>query len=162
MSVNRKHGVSLDADFVHALLARIDTESLRRDDAPTVALVVVNASQATMPPSRVHFSATFPTSGPKPVTIRDDRGDVVPSRIVSQSVSANAPGISPGRVLWSLVLEFAVPMGLPARTARAFGASYTESDSERSGAILDALPLADVPVYETDCHAGAEGLVVAV
>jgi hypothetical protein len=162
MSVNRKHGVSLEADFVHELLARICTEALRRGDVPTVALVVVNASEITTPPSRVRFSAGFPTSGPKPVTVRDDRGEVVPSRIVSQSVYADAIGISSGRVLWSLVLEFAVPMGLHAHTARAFGASYEESESAQSGALLDALPLADLPVYETDCHVGAEGLVVAL
>lgn len=133
-------------------LAHIDTAPLQRPGGvPTVALVVFNDTDRAVPPGRVRFSASFPTRAPKPVTVRDDRGSVVPSRIASQSLDPDALGLPPGRSLWSLTLEFALPDGLPARTARAFAASYEESPE---CAIDASLPLLPLPVHETDCHPG--------
>lgn len=134
------------------LLARINTEPLGRPDAPTVALVVFNFGPATVPPCRVRFSAVFPTRSVQPVTVRDERGNIVPSRIVEETIT-RAPELPDGKFLWSLLLEFAVREGLPPDSARTFGASYESSETDRSE--LSRLPLrSDIAVCETTCHIG--------
>ena len=141
----------LDRPYINGLLARMNTEPLRRPDAATVVLVVLNTGGIPAPPCRVRFAATFPTTSPKPVTVRDDRGSVVPSCIARETITTRATDLPVGKIRWSIVLEFAVPDGLPPYTARAFATSYEQSPS------LPALHLPlrdDLPVYETTCHPG--------
>ncbi|MBC8140413.1 MAG: hypothetical protein H7Y38_03115, partial [Armatimonadetes bacterium] len=133
---------------MESLLARIHTEPLRRAGVPTVALVVFNTSDADVPPCRVRFSAAFPVREPMPVTVRGGNGDIIPSRIVSQTVTPDKPGY----VWWSLTLEFAVIPGTPARSAQTFAAGYEAAESLP---FPDALPFrADLTVYETGIHEG--------
>ncbi len=142
----------LDHSRVDELLARINTEPLRRPAAATVALVVFHTGETPAPPCRVRFAAAFPTTAPKPVTVRDDCGTIVSSGIVRETVTTEGSNLPAGKILWSLVLEFALPDGLPPRTARAFAASYEESPTPQE---MPALPLRDdLPVYETPCHTG--------
>ena len=149
-----------------AVLARINTLPLKRQGIPTVALVAFNFADAPVPPCRARFTASFPTRATKPVSVRDDNGNLVPSRIVDESADPDAPDLSEGYILWTLTLEFALLDGLPPASARAFAATYESSPA--SVTPDDSLPLwADVVVYETTCHAGdlptrfvwADGLV---
>ncbi|MBC7806930.1 MAG: hypothetical protein H7145_12355 [Akkermansiaceae bacterium] len=142
----------MDRPRVDGLLARMNTEPLRRPDAATVVLVVFNNTENPVAPCRVRFAAAFPTTAPKPVTMRDDRGAIVPSHIASETTSTGATDLPAGNVLWSIVLEFALPDGLPAYTARAFAASYELSPVPSDMASLPLL--SDLPVYETTCHPG--------
>jgi hypothetical protein len=119
---------------------------------PTVALVVLHLGESLVPPCRVRFSAAFPTRAVKPVTVRDEHGAVVPSRIVHETAT-RSPDLPEGKFLWSLVLEFAIRDGLPPYSGRAFGASYEPSVADESE--FSRLPLhTDLPVYETSCHTG--------
>jgi len=122
-----------------------------------VALVVLNTSDVPAPAGRVTFRAAFPVRaevGSRPVTVRDEAGAVVPSRIMAQSVTPD-PALPPGRVLWSLTLEFAVD-ALPAHTGRAYAAVYADSPASRAGDVTfwEALPSLSLNVVETDCHSG--------
>ncbi|MBC8137221.1 MAG: hypothetical protein H8F28_15180 [Fibrella sp.] len=143
----------MDRAFVDELLARINTEPLRQPDTATVALVVFNPTEMVVPPCRVRFGAAFLTGAAKPVTVRDDHGSIVPSHIVHETITTDAPDLPPGKVLWSLVLEFALPDGLPSRIARAFAAAYETPPALTH--TFNHLPLRlDLPVYETACHPG--------
>ena len=137
---------------IAALLARVHTAPLQRPDAPTVALVVFNFGNTPVSPCRVRFAAAFPASAAKPVTVRDASGEVIPSRLVESVMDANVPNLPPGKVLWSLVLEFETGEELPARTGRAYAASYEPNPLELSD--MPDTALCSLPVYETTCHAG--------
>ncbi len=153
-------------EAIDAVLARINTLPLQRQGIPTVALVAFNFADAPVSPCRARFTASFPTRATKPVSLRDDNGNLVPSRIVDESFDPDATGLCPGYILWTLTLEFALADGLPPASARAFAATYEASPE--AVPPDDSLSLrADVRVCETTCHAGdlptrfewADGLV---
>ncbi len=137
-----------------ALLERVHTEPLRRAGVPTVALVVVNAGESDAPPCRVRFSAAFVVREIAPVTVRDDAGNIVPSRIVDEARTPH-----PNGVLWSLMLEFAVG-GVPARSAKTFAAGYEASNCLP---LSETIPFRDdLMVYETGLHTGDLPLAFAL
>lgn len=143
----------MDHARIDELLARVNTESLQQSDVPTVALVVFNFSETMVVPCRVRFAAAFPTRAPKPVTVRNEYGSIVPSRIVRETITSGTLDLPAGKILWSLVLEFAVLDNFSPRTARAFAASY--ETSARVASQWEDLPLRlDLSVYETACHPG--------
>lgn len=153
-SLHHRKSKTLDRARIDELLARVNTESLRRPDVPTVALAVFNDTDEHVPPCRVRFRArlTKPTS--EPVTIHDDLGTVVPSRILMNTkvkTSLRVRGIV--KCVWLLVLEFVLPNGLSPQTARVFAASY-----EVPSVVFtdeESLPLRmELLVYETPCHPG--------
>jgi hypothetical protein len=142
------------------LLARIDTDRLRQGNTPTVALVVMNHDE-TRSAGLARFHASFPVRaevGARPVTIKCHEGDVIPSRL-TESVIEERPELPPGRVQWTLILEFLVE-GVPPHGWRAYGASFGASPlshSDRSelwGEWDNGTEHAVLAVYETDCHAG--------
>lgn len=146
-----------DPDAVRALLARIDTAPLRRrTEENTVALVVLNPGNVPAT-GRVRFSAAYPVRPGSPsatagVVVRDEAGAIVPSLLASDELREGASGLPPGKVLRSLVLEFAAT-DVPARGGRAYAAVYGEGPSPALG-DLASLPLLDLSVHETDCHDG--------
>jgi hypothetical protein len=144
--------------IIDELLGRLNTAALvQGDPAATRALVVVNSTDAAIDVTVARFHAAFPVRaaiGAQPVTVRDERGNVVPSRLVESALTVRTD-LPPDRRLWTLTLEF-VGTGIPARGWRTYAATFGASPEsrDRDEAFWSALPCAGLVVYETDCHAG--------
>ena len=144
--------------LIEEWLARLDTSSLRQGDAPTRVLVVLNQwNEAYSGP--VRFAAAFPiraASDPPPVTVRDIRGNIVPSRLTVSAVSER-PDLPANRVWWTMELEF-VAGDVPAQGWRSFSSAFAWSAESRSedAAFWSAQPPAppEIRVAETECHHG--------
>ena len=144
---------------VPLLLPRIHTLRLAPTN-PTATRALVILSPSPTPyhaPTRLRFHAAFPVRaalGAQPVTVCDEQGAVIPSRLTESSLTSH-PDIPADRCLWSLTLEF-VASNIPARGWRTYAAAFGASPESRSDdtAFWSTLPEADLPVFETDCHPG--------
>jgi len=151
-------------DTIADLLRRVDTSGLQQGDAPTVALIVVNRGERDVPEAVADFHARFPVRAPvgaQPVTIWDADGNVVPSRLASQTLTAD-PALPPDRLWWTLHLQF-VARAVPARGWRAYAATYGRHPDSDAPACWEKR--AALAVYETDIHEGdlpVAGTVAAV
>jgi hypothetical protein len=155
-------GGALDgvAGMRRRLLDRLDTTGLQRfDGTPTKALVVFNPRADNVTFGVAVFHARFPVrteTGARPITVRDDQGRVIPSRVVDETLSAaDTPG-GGNRVIWSFDLQLLV-CDIPARGFRTFAASYgydraSEAEPEAWERAQAGGPFLEVG--ETDCHAG--------
>ena len=108
-------------------------------------------------PTRLRFHAAFPvraTLGAQPVTLRDEHGTIIPSRLIESTLTAH-PDLPSDRRLWTLTLEF-VASDIPAQGWRTYAATFAASPESHSDdtAFWSALPKADLAVSETDCHPG--------
>lgn len=142
-----------DPEARRALIERIDTRKFQRGETPTVALIVFNPSEESAG-GVAAFCAAFRIRaevGPQPVTVRDEEGWVVPSRIVEETVGEVWPD---GRRHWTLEMHF-LTSEIPARGWRAYGVSYGYAkESEAGFGTDDSAPLPFLSVEETDCHPG--------
>jgi hypothetical protein len=157
---NRSPFAMFSDEEVAALLPRLNTTPLQQGSLPTRALVVVNP-EPTPYSGPVRFRATFPIRtavGPRPITVRDASGTVVPSRLIA-SLLTPRENLPPDKVLWTMELEFVAVV--PARGWRSYSSTFGYTPLSRAGdadywqqqtvAVLSSPP---PRVVETECHPG--------
>ena len=121
----------------------------RLGNPQAVVLAVTGGTEQVT--GRARFVARFPVRrevGVQPVTVYDETGVVIPSRLV-ESVLVEDTALPPNRIWWSVVLEFAVT-NLGVQETRPYLALYAVSPASRSGdtAFWESLPILSAPVTE--------------
>ena len=97
--------------------------------------------------------------GPQPVTVRDEAGRAVPSRLGGERLDEDTV-LPPGKLWWTFDIEFLVS-DIPALGWRSYAATYGRPPD--SAGVDEATWKAaaqrgpgggPLPAYETDCHPG--------
>jgi hypothetical protein len=137
---------------MNPILEQLDTAGLAQGGQPTKALVIVNESQGAFH-GIGRLVADFRIPDALPVTVFDPQGNVVPSRLVEETLGPR--DATDGKRRWKFVLEFFCDA--PPRSAIGYGAIFADTigthasgrqwESRRLGGVLEAT--------ETECRTGS-------